>query len=49
VAVICFVLAAVTGLTGESDGLFSPLVCLFVGFVMAAIGVTGYWPRQPKP
>jgi hypothetical protein len=50
VAVVCFALAAVTGLTGEGDGLFGPLVCLAVGFVMAAIGVTGYWPpARPKP
>jgi hypothetical protein len=49
VAVICFILAAVTGLTGEGAELFGPLGCLFVGFVMAAIGATGYWPRWPKP
>jgi hypothetical protein len=48
VAFICFVLAAVFGLARPEDGLLTPGICLFVGFVMAVIAVTGYWPPRRK-
>jgi hypothetical protein len=44
VAVVCFVLAGVFGLARPEDGLFTPVVCLVVGAIMAVIAVTGYWP-----
>lgn len=46
VAVVCFVLAGVFGIARPEDGLFGPGVCLFVGFIMAVIAVTGYWPPR---
>jgi hypothetical protein len=45
VAVVCFALA-VAGLASPGDGLFGPLVCLAVGFVLAVVGAAGYWPPR---
>jgi len=48
VAIVCFVLAAIFGVAQPEDGLVAPGICLFVGFVVAVIGATGYWPPRRK-
>jgi hypothetical protein len=50
VAFVCFILAVVFGsLADQESRLLVVLVCLFVGLVMAVIGLTGYWPPRRKP
>jgi hypothetical protein len=48
VAVVCFALAAISGFARPGDGLHGLAILLFLGFVMAVIGVTGYWPPRRK-
>lgn len=46
-AVVCVVLAAAFGVApGVKDRLMGVGVCLFLGFVMLAIGTTGDWPPR---
>lgn len=46
-AVVCVLLAAVFGVApGVEDRLMVVGICLFVGFVMLTIGMTGYWPPR---
>lgn len=45
VAIVCFLLAGISGWVGEV-GLTVPIICLFVGVMMAVIGVTGSWPPR---
>jgi hypothetical protein len=49
VALVCFVLAAVTGLGPVEDGLLAAGALVFVGFVMVAIAGTGHWPPRGHP
>jgi hypothetical protein len=46
VAIVCFVVGGVAAVANPNDGLFGPGVCLFVGFIMSVIAVTGYWPPR---
>jgi hypothetical protein len=47
VAIFCFIFAALFGLFMPEDGKwFGVGIGLFVGFVMATIAATGYWPRK---
>jgi hypothetical protein len=43
-AVLCFGLAVVFAMMVPEEGWFGPGVCVFVGFVMATIALTGHWP-----
>lgn len=47
-AVICFLLAVVFGFAPIEGKLLGVVICLFVGFIMATIGATGYWPPPRK-
>jgi hypothetical protein len=48
-AVLCLALGILFGWTlGEGKWVFVGL-CLFVGFVMATITSTGYWPPRRDP
>ena len=48
VAIFCFIFAALFGLfMPEEDGKwFGVVPGLFLGFMMACIAVTGYWPPK---
>jgi hypothetical protein len=47
-ALVCFLLAAVIGLAPLGDRLLGVGICLFVGFMMSTIGLTGSWPPHPE-
>jgi hypothetical protein len=47
-AVVCFLLAAVFGLAPLGDRLLGVGICLFLGFMMLTIGLTGSWPPRPE-
>jgi len=47
-AVVCFLLAIVFGFAPIEEGWLAVVVCLFMGFMMATIGRTGYLPPRPK-
>lgn len=50
VAIVCFLLAVVFGLLAPfEEKLLGMVVCVFVGMVMMAIGITGYWPPRRNP
>jgi len=44
VAVVCFILAVVFVFAPIEEKAFPVVVYLFVGFVMAVLGLTGHWP-----
>ena len=46
VAIFCFVFAALCGLFMTEGKWLGVGIGLFVGFVMATIAVTGYWPPK---
>ncbi len=46
VAIFCFIFAAVSGLFMTDGKWLGVGIGLFVGFVMATIAVTGYWPSK---
>jgi hypothetical protein len=46
IAIFCLILAGVFGWVQMDGRLVGVVICLIVGFVMATIAVTGYWPPK---
>jgi hypothetical protein len=47
-AVVCFLLAAVFAFGQVGNQLLGVIICLFVGLMMLAIGMVGFWSPRPK-
>jgi hypothetical protein len=47
-AVVCFLLAAVFAFGQVGNRLLGVVICLFVGLMILAIGMVGFWSRGPK-
>ena len=48
-AVVCFLIAVVIGLLAPVGGRLQVVGgCLFMGYMMLTIGMTGFWPPRPK-